>query len=489
MTLSNKRRKRQKPDDDSISLHSVDLNLNKDSKKKKRLSLQRSINSISNLFSSPKSKVSNALNRSISLKSLVSPAKGDKNTSQYKLPPKTPTKRRQSVFWVDTVKEEARSKYSSNEIERQEAIYEVYKTEEELVEDLKMVIKTYRDSMKQLGLLTNEECHKIFGDIDEFVPVHENLVSLLKTCMLPDGSFSSIGVILKNWVRSIRCYVSYCSNEVYAHSLLDEKRSDPAVLDFLQRCQESPFSRKLDLWSFLDVPRSRVVKYPLLFKAIQKATPPDHKDTANINEAVSICEDVITEIDRETGIKKCEFTRDKLDYLEEGQKECGIEESKAILCDGVLKNSRGTKLTAFLFEKVLVLTRPATRNGSLRYQVYRQPIPCDQLCIEDIPDGQVKAGSFRTAFSSNQTTKNVFRVSFRDSSSGQGYSLQALDEHDKRQWLQCLRRVLPARGEPDGAECAKCGEDDSFPDPTLSLSFESECSFSSDVCSLSKIDE
>jgi len=45
--------------------------------------------------------------------------------------------------------------------------------------------------------------------------------------------------------------VSYCSNQVFAKDLLDMKKHDPAVEDFLQRCQDSPFSRRLDLWSFL----------------------------------------------------------------------------------------------------------------------------------------------------------------------------------------------------------------------------------------------
>ena len=82
-----------------------------------------------------------------------------------------------------------------------------------------------------------------------------------------------------------------------------------------------------------------------------------------------------------------------------------IEESKTIVCDGVLKNNRGTKLNVFLFERVLVLTRPATRGSQLKYQVYRQPIPANELVVEEISDGQEKRGSFKTAFSNNNTCK------------------------------------------------------------------------------------
>ena len=70
--------------------------------------------------------------------------------------------------------------------------------------------------------------------------------------------------------------------------MLDAKRCEEngRVDDYLKRCTDSGFSRKLDLWDFLglndftaiknidyfilDQPRSRLMKYPILFKRIQK---------------------------------------------------------------------------------------------------------------------------------------------------------------------------------------------------------------------------
>lgn len=85
----------------------------------------------------------------------------------------------------------------------------------------------------------------------------------------------------------LNAYKDYCSNQLAAKALLDQKKQDRRVQDFLQRCLESPFSRKLDLWSFLDIPRSRLVKYPLLLKGILKHTPSEHPDAASLEEAVS----------------------------------------------------------------------------------------------------------------------------------------------------------------------------------------------------------
>jgi Rho guanine nucleotide exchange factor 3/8 len=46
--------------------------------------------------------------------------------------------------------------------------------------------------------------------------------------------------------------MSYCSRHLQAKAVLDEKKeSNKRFQDFLQRCLESPFSRKLDLWTFL----------------------------------------------------------------------------------------------------------------------------------------------------------------------------------------------------------------------------------------------
>jgi hypothetical protein len=62
----------------------------------------------------------------------------------------------------------------------------------------------------------------------------------------------------------------------------------------------------------------------------------------------------------------------------------------------------------FLFDKVLVVTRLSSQSGQQTFQVYRQPIPIDQLVITDLKDGEVKMGSFRSAFGSGQTGKLYF---------------------------------------------------------------------------------
>jgi len=209
------------------------------------------------------------------------------------------------------------------------------------------------------------------------------------------------------------------------------------VRDFLQRCLESPFSRKLDLWSYLDLPRSRLVKYPLLLKNILKATPEDHHDTAKLVQAIQLANDVIGRIDEKAGERKSIVIRNKFEYLHESQRNEFVENSRSLLLSGQLKGGRGTKLTVFLFDLALVLTRNASRSDRPTFQVYRKPLPLHTLSIETDDSTGKSNGSFRGGIKHhNDKVKPTFRVRSED---GVSYTLTAADEHDRKQWINALQ--------------------------------------------------
>ncbi|KAM8800880.1 neuroepithelial cell-transforming gene 1 protein isoform 3-T3 [Rhynchonycteris naso] len=370
-----------------------------------------------------------------------SPASAQKSSSRSTVP--TPAKRRSSVLWSEMLDVGMKESLTTKEIKRQEAIYEMSRGEQDLIEDLKLARKAYHDPMLKLSIMSEEELTQIFGDLDAYIPLHEDLLARLGEATKPDGTVEQIGHILVNWLPGLNAYKDYCSNQLAAKALLDQKKQDPRVQDFLQRCLESPFSRKLDLWSFLDIPRSRLVKYPLLLKEILRHTPKDHPDVQLLEEAILIIQGVLSDINLKKGESECQYYIDKLEYLDEKQKDPRIEASKVLLCHGELKNKNGHKLYVFLFQDILVLTRPVTRNERHSYQVYRQPIPVQELVLEDLQDGDVRmGGSFRGAFSNSDKAKNIFRVRFQDPSPGQSHTLQANDVFHKQQWFNCIRTAI-----------------------------------------------
>ncbi|XP_027023563.1 rho guanine nucleotide exchange factor 3 isoform X1 [Tachysurus fulvidraco] len=444
--FTGKKRKQRKRDVDSLSLCSLDIS-EPSNKRAKPLSRVTSLaNLIPPVKAAPLKRIGQTLQRSISFRSesrteIMPPRPWSRQA------PAASTKRRDSKLWSETFDVGLGQMLSSKEIKRQEAIFELSQGEQDLIEDLKLAKKAYHDPMLKLSIMTEHELNQIFGTLDSLIPLHEDLLSRLGEARKPDGSTEHVGHILVNWLPCLDSYNSYCSNQVAAKALLDHKKQDHRVHDFLQRCLESPFSRKLDLWNFLDIPRSRLVKYPLLLREILKHTPNDHPDRQHLDEAINMIQSIVAEINIKTGESECHYYKERLLYLEESQRDLLIDSSRILSCHGELKNNRGAKLHVFLFQDVLVITRAVTQNEQFYYQLYRQPIPVRDLEWEDLQDGEIRlGGSIRGAFSNTERTKNFFRVTFRSGGQLQSHSFQASDAFNKQQWLNCIRQAKLAIG-------------------------------------------
>ncbi|CAK8689367.1 unnamed protein product [Clavelina lepadiformis] len=349
----------------------------------------------------------------------------------------TSNKSRRSKLWCETFDH---SGLDESEVKRQEAIFELYQGECVMVQDLKMAKQTYRDSMVTLKMLNEDEVTRIFGTLDCLLPLHEDLLARLERTRKEDGCTDGVGSVFIEWFPTLSPYNEYCANQADAKETLDSVVGrEHRVRDFLQRCLESPFSRKLNLWSYLDLPRSRLVKYPLLLKNILKATPAHHEDAALLEKALAIINEIIVRVDDLTGERQSRFFQNKLEYLDDKQRCPEVEESRNVICQGQLKGSRGTKLHVLLFDLVLVLTRNATRGDKLTYQVYRQPLPLRSLTVETEETGKL-SGSFRGGILNSDKAKHSFRV--RSEELNIAYTLVASDEHDKKQWINSLQEAI-----------------------------------------------
>ncbi|KAF7668724.1 hypothetical protein LDENG_00289790 [Lucifuga dentata] len=374
-------------------------------------------------------------------------------------------RRRNSQCWSDTVESHD---LTAKEIKRQEVIYELTQGERQLIDDLSLVKKVYYEPMLKLDIMTESELGQIFGTLDSLIPLHEDLLTRLERLRGSEKTVGEVGPTLMNWFPCLEAYVTYCCNQVGAKVLLDQKKHEKRVEHFLRLCQESSFSRKLDLWNFLDLPRSRLVKYPLLLKEIQKCTPPEHPDEDTLPDALELIQSIIAEVNSKTGEAECQFYRRGLTYLEETQRLDEIQLSRFLYCHGELKNNKGQRLHVFLFELALVLTRPGeVREGGQVFQVYRQPLPNALLNLEEIPDGEAGGGSsFRGAFTGgNDKVKNCFRVSSRGRAKAHSHSLQANDSFSKQQWITCLRQAIIQSRDRDAQTSQS--QLSSHPDPAL----------------------
>uniref|UniRef100_A0A8C4NFQ1 DH domain-containing protein n=1 Tax=Eptatretus burgeri TaxID=7764 RepID=A0A8C4NFQ1_EPTBU len=299
----------------------------------------------------------------------------------------------------------------------------------------------YHDPMLKLSIMSKSELALLFGSLESFVPIHADLLARLKQARGPNGETKQVGHILLDWLPGLRAYTRYCSNQVAARALLEHKKRDARVHDFLQRCMDSPFSRRLDLWSFLDAPRARLVKYPLLVRQILRHTPLGHPDYGHLQEAVALVVGVVSEVNVRTGESESRYFRERLCWpgpsleLREPMAASGL-----LCCHGELRNGCGSKLHVFLFQDVLVVTKPLKRHGKACFPVCKPPMAIARIALHETVDSKTRNGAtFRRVFGS---VKHAFRVSCSDPS--QALTLRARDAFAKRRWLVCLRSCISA---------------------------------------------
>lgn len=135
-------------------------------------------------------------------------------------------------------------------------------------------------------------------------------------------------------------YLERCRTLVWARYLLDEKRfSNKRFQSFLKKRLELPHS--VDLWTYLDVPRSRIVKYPLLVKEILKHTPTSDADHLLLKEASNVLSDLLKDIDCIMGDAECKLAQSKINAKIEHDPEKCVVNATELIIEGQLKDTRG----------------------------------------------------------------------------------------------------------------------------------------------------
>lgn len=259
---------------------------------------------------------------------------------------------------------------SRSEVKRQEAIYELYCGENVLLNDLYLLRDFYYEPMLATGIFTSEELFTLFGDITKLIEIHSSLRDELLQLRDRSGFTKAVGPTVLNWVSRFpfvatyfnafhaslaittffvvnlqlqtlkKPYLERCRTLVWARHLLDEKRfSNKRFQSFLKKRLESPHS--VDLWTYVDVPRSRIVKYPLLVKEILKHTPPTDADHTSLKEASDVLSDLLQDIDRTMGDAECKLAQSKINAKAEHDLEKCIAKAAELVTEGQLKDARG----------------------------------------------------------------------------------------------------------------------------------------------------
>ena len=158
---------------------------------------------------------------------------------------------------------------SDQERKRQEAIFELLTSERHYNDSLKLVREVFFDPMYETNVLTEEEMGKVIVNWDELIQCSSVLLTAFLVRLRTSGAVvRNIGDVLVNQIPQLTPHVRWCSCQLNACTLLQQKSSDPQYKEFEHKCIQDSRTGGLPLSSFLLKPMQRVTKYPLLIKRV-----------------------------------------------------------------------------------------------------------------------------------------------------------------------------------------------------------------------------
>ncbi|XP_068974705.1 rho guanine nucleotide exchange factor 3-like isoform X1 [Bombus flavifrons] len=426
-------RTRKRPKSDAISINSMDISIESDVGKKKK---RRRITEVaSSIFSSSTlgSKQGNNFHRSFTIQPNTPDlpfVNNETDTGTLKKKHKNNIENSNNITlrsWVldvanTNIKDKPNYVLSRKEVKRQEAIYELYCGENVFINDLCVLKDFYYQPLISSSIFSSDELVTVFGDITQLIEIHNRLRNELIGLRDKYGFTETVGSTILNWIPTLtNPYLERCRTQIWAKHLLDEKRlTNKRFQSFLKKRLESPHS--IDLWTYIDVARSRIVKYPLLIKEILKHTVATHADQTSLKESYDLISNLLKNIDKTMGDAECKLAQSKINVkLDYDPSKC-IENATELITQGQLKDTRGMKFQCFLFNTGFAITR-GTRSSSKRYNLFCPVILKEQICI-----------------STNEKFDYGFKIGDQ--------ILITEDEHGKRHWIDSFSKVYKCNISP-----------------------------------------
>ncbi|XP_058612265.1 intersectin-2a isoform X2 [Onychostoma macrolepis] len=290
---------------------------------------------------------------------------------------------------------------------RQGYIHELIQTEESYLEDLELALEVFYKPMAESGRLTEAEMSMIFVNWQELIMCSTKLLKALRVRKKMAGErmpVQVVGDILSSELSHMQAYIRFCSCQLNAAALLQQKTDkSPDFKLFLKKIASNYRCKGMPLSSFLLKPMQRITRYPLLIKNILENTASTHADHTNLEAALEQAEELCSQVNE--GVREQENS-DRLEWIQ-----------NRVLCDGVIehlvfnsltnclgprkllhsgklhKTKSNKELWAFLFNDFLLLTYTSKQfssgpdklfnpNSNAQYKMYKTPVFLNEVLVK-----------------------------------------------------------------------------------------------------------
>ncbi|XP_063902297.1 rho guanine nucleotide exchange factor 26-like [Zophobas morio] len=270
------------------------------------------------------------------------------------------------------VDEDLVNSLSSEELKRQECLYEIVFSEEQYIKKLELVLRVYEKPLKKLNIIPREDMASILGDLGFIYTINKDLLEQLKVRQKEQWPLvQDVTDILIPFLKQLaKNYSCHCGKIKRANeNCVRLSQTNIEFNRFLNTITIQKDVDSLGLQSYVILPLQRVTKYALLLRELLKYTSSDHPSFDNVKKALELAEEGLTIIN--------ENTREAENYEKLIHIQMSLEVSATFPPPSIVKNGRlylyenyldiqlltkgkNRKMSTytFLFNDVLLITKP-----------------------------------------------------------------------------------------------------------------------------------
>ncbi|KAI6649449.1 Intersectin-1 isoform X5 [Oopsacas minuta] len=260
---------------------------------------------------------------------------------------------------------------SSIEKELEFVITEILSSELAYLTDLQLVDELFFQPIEKNRLLTQSQLKPIMVNWRDLVGVSRRMVEGMQSDRDMQKSFEVMAELFYSQISSLQRFVTWCSSQSNAISLLQKKLEGDASIRELQSIwSQDPRTAHLPISSFMLKPMQRITKYQLFMKRLLEICPASNttlksKLDSALSQLENICLEANEGVRAHENATKVKWVMNHLEFSENEVICKNIIHSKSeitrkLLYTGKLvKTNSNKELVGFLFDDLLLFTRPS----------------------------------------------------------------------------------------------------------------------------------
>ncbi|XP_077054373.1 rho guanine nucleotide exchange factor 19 [Siphateles boraxobius] len=189
---------------------------------------------------------------------------------------------------------------SAQEIQLQEAMFELIVSEASYQKSLVVALNVYQCSAELKQILSRVQHHVLFSNLKDVCRVSERILQELETHLRQDVVMSRVGDIVLNHQQDFQqVYVPYITNMMYQEAIITQLLQDNRKFALiLKKLEKDPQCQRQTLKSFLILPFQRITRMKLLLENILKRAKGVYLNVSNLMEAIEAVRKIVEECDR-----------------------------------------------------------------------------------------------------------------------------------------------------------------------------------------------